>query len=343
MDPSAKRFFIALLVLTLLVLAGVMLHLFPGILTAAVVAAILWPLQKRLVKRVKRGNIAAGLLVTSVLLLLVVPFILFSAFVVRQATEGYKFVNETVRSEGVSGLVDRLPGPFKRMGHYVLEVFPKGQGEPKLQEQGGKAAAVVGSTVVSATTSLLFQAAMMLIALYFFLSQGEQCLTWIDRASPLRRGQTRELLSEVRQMASSVMLSTFATAAIQAVTAGIGFAIARVPHLMFFVGLTFICSIIPVIGATAVVLATAGLIAFLGHPYSGLFLAIYGVTLVGLVDNLVKPLLVKGHGDISGVVIFFALTGGIATFGAIGLIIGPLAVALFLALLRMYRRDVAPA
>lgn len=61
--------------------------------------------------------------------------------------------------------------------------------------------------------------------------------------------------------------------------------------------------------------------------------------MVGLVDNLVKPWLIKGEVQMHGAVVFFSLLGGLTSLGAIGLLVGPLAVALFLALLRIYRRD----
>jgi predicted PurR-regulated permease PerM len=70
-----------------------------------------------------------------------------------------------------------------------------------------------------------------------------------------------------------------------------------------------------------------------------LFLAIWGVVVVGLVDNVVKPWLIRGGVEMAGAVVFFSLIGGIGAFGMIGLLIGPLAVALFLTLVRMYKRD----
>jgi predicted PurR-regulated permease PerM len=70
-----------------------------------------------------------------------------------------------------------------------------------------------------------------------------------------------------------------------------------------------------------------------------LVLAIWGVVVVGLVDNIIKPLLIRAGMEMRSAVVFFALIGGLGAFGPIGLIIGPLVVALFLALLRIYRRD----
>jgi predicted PurR-regulated permease PerM len=91
-----------------------------------------------------------------------------------------------------------------------------------------------------------------------------------------------------------------------------------------------------------VCLFAALLLLVTGHPYFAAFLAVWGLVVVGLVDNLVKPLLIRRGMEIHGVIVFFSLIGGIATFGAIGLLIGPLLVALFLALLRMYHRDYTP-
>jgi predicted PurR-regulated permease PerM len=72
-----------------------------------------------------------------------------------------------------------------------------------------------------------------------------------------------------------------------------------------------------------------------------LFLALWGIFVVGLVDNVLKPYLAKAGMEMQAGVVFFSLIGGISAFGAIGLVIGPLAVAFFLTLVRMYRRDFA--
>jgi predicted PurR-regulated permease PerM len=79
-----------------------------------------------------------------------------------------------------------------------------------------------------------------------------------------------------------------------------------------------------------------------GNTYSAIFLAVWAVVVVGMVDNIVKPYVMKGDIEMHGGVLFFALIGGLAAFGMVGLLLGPLAVALFLALLRIYRRDYGP-
>jgi len=168
---------------------------------------------------------------------------------------------------------------------------------------------------------------------------GRDFVGWLDSVSPLRPGQTRELAAEFKKVSYAVIVATVVTAGVQAIIAFIGYLIAGVPHPVFFGTLTFFIAMIPAIGAAGVCLFAALILLATGHPYMAIFLAVYGVVVVGLIDNVVKPFLIKGELEMGGAVVFFALIGGIATFGMPGLLIGPLAVATFLTLLRMYRRD----
>ena len=333
-----------LLIGSLLLVGVVVWPLAEALLLAIVLAAVLGPLHRRLAAKLGgRPQLAAGILVFAVLVLLIGPLIGMSAFVINEAAAGVKFIQETVRGEGVTGLIERLPSPLDRYANEALaRLGDPGQIEAQVSAQGGKAASAVGAALV-ATGSLLFQGAMMLIALFFLLAGGDALLSWVDSVSPLRRGQTRELLAEFKKVSSAVIVSTLITAGVQAAAALGGYLIAGVPHPMFFAVVTFFVAMIPAIGAASVCLFAALVLLVTGHPYMALFLAIWGVAIVGLVDNVVKPYLIKGDVEMEGVVVFFSLIGGIAAFGMPGLLIGPLAVALFLALLRIYKRDVMAA
>ncbi len=340
-DPTARRFLFVLLLGSMLLVGAVVWPLAVALLMAVVLAVVLAPLQRLLTAKLRgRRRVAAGILVFAVLVLLIGPLIGLSAFVVKEASAGVKFILETVRGEGVSGLIERLPGPLDR---YAAEALARlgdlGQTiEAQASTQGAKAASAVGAALV-ATGALIFQGAMMFIALFFLLVGGESLLTWLDSVSPLRRGQTRELLTEFKKVSSAVIVSTLITSGVQAAAALVGYLIASVPHPIFFAIVTFFIAMIPAIGAATVCLFAALILLLTGHPYMALFLAIWGVVAVGLIDNVVKPFLIKGDVEMDGVVVFFSLIGGIAAFGMVGLLIGPLAVALFLALLRIYKRD----
>lgn len=332
-DLTARRFFLFLLIVTTVLLAAVIRPIANSLIVAAVLAGLFSPVHRKLARHMgkRRGPAAAaGLLVFGVLTLMLGPLAGLSAFVVNEASAGVKFISDTLRSEHVIALIEKLPGPLQETVADALERLPMAQGTK---------AAAAGWAAVTATGQFVLHAALMLIALFFLLIQGDAFLLWLDHVLPLRSGQTRELLAEFKKVSYAVVVSSIITAAVQAAAALGGYYIARVPHPVFFAAVTFFCAIIPAIGAASVCLAAALLLLVTGHPYMAIFLAIWGVVVVGLVDNVVKPLILKGGMHMPGAVVFFALLGGLAAFGLMGLLLGPLVVSLFVALLRMYERD----
>jgi predicted PurR-regulated permease PerM len=346
-DRVARRFFTVLLVLVIVLMALVARPLATALFMAAVLAGSLWPLQKRLERPLRRRPIAAAVLALAVVVLILGPLVAFSTYLVNEIAQAFKFISDTLRTGGgMSGLRDKLPEGVDRVLTAVTEWVSNRSGgqldldavQRQVTAQGGKAVVAVGAAV-SATGSLLFQGTMMIVALYFLLVEGDELVAWFDRISPLRPGQTRELMLEFKQVTYAVIVSTVITAAVQAAAATIGYLIARVPNPIFFAGLTFIIAFIPAVGAASVCLVAAGLLAVTGHKAAAIFLAIWGVAVVGLVDNVVKPYLIKAGMQLRGGVVFFALIGGLGAFGTVGLLLGPLVVAAFVALLRMYERD----
>ncbi|MFZ5896118.1 MAG: AI-2E family transporter [Myxococcota bacterium] len=344
-NVSARRSLLVMLLATLVLVLAVFRPLGGALFLAAVLAMVMWPVHQWLTRRLRgRPTAAAGLLAALVVAVVLGPLVGMSAFVVKETADATQFVSETVRSEGARGLIAKLPDPIEEQVNRFLQRVDADSGEITrwVQQQatkaGGSAALVVGAAV-SATGSLLFQGVMMLLAFFFFLTNKEAIINWLDEASPLRSGQTRELFAEFVRVCKSVIVSTALTSLVQAVAALVGYLIARVPHPFFFFAVTFVVAFIPAAGAASVCLIAAAIQLVSGHPWAALFLAVYAFVVVGLVDNVVKPLLMKDEIRMHGAVLFFALLGGLAAFGAMGMLIGPLAVALFLAMLRMYQRD----
>lgn len=344
-EVPPPRFFLLLMV-TFTVLLGMILRpMASELVLAAVLATALWPLQDWLTRRfrTKHRGLVAGVITTGLVLLLIGPLWALVAFIIRDGSDGLRFALSTLHGEGVTQLVARLPESARDLVQVALEQLPATTDQlfDTLGASGGRTARVVGAAVVG-TGAFLFHTGLMLVALYFFLSHGEELVHWLDSISPLGRGQTRELLVSFKQVSVAVIVSSLATSTVQALAALIGFYIAGVPSPIFFVSLAFVAAFIPAIGAATVSMVAALFLLVTGHPYMALFLAIWSVFVVGLVDNLIKPILIKRGIEIHAGVVFFALLGGLAAFGAIGLLIGPLVVAMFLALLRMYQRDYSP-
>jgi predicted PurR-regulated permease PerM len=349
-SPSpARRALLFLLIAAAVVLAFVIRPVAAALLTGIVLAVALWPAQIR-VAAALRGHrgVSAGILTALVVVLGAMPVVLISAFVVGEGSNGVEYIADTLRSEGVTGLVERLPEPARDVADEVIEMLPRRQ-SARLDEtvkqqvaQRTEQAAVAVGAAVAAVGQLLFQLVMAMISLFFFLAQGDEAVAWIERVSPLGDGRTRELLVELKKVSYALVVSMIVTAAAQSVVAFIGYLIASVPHPIFFSALTFVIAFIPALGAAIVCQFAALLLLATGHTYAAIFLALWGAFVVGLVDNLIKPYLIKSEIKLPGAVVFFALIGGLVAFGGIGLLIGPIAAALFAVAVKMYRRDFAP-
>jgi predicted PurR-regulated permease PerM len=343
-ERAVPLFFIVLLLVTAVLVAAVVLPVLKELLLAVVLASVLRPAHRWLTTRLRgRSGLSAGLITFGVILIVIGPLAMLVAVVVRDGADGVQFLLDTVHGPQIKDMVSWLPESARDTVLDTLAGLPKTFQEVmgEVGENSRSAAPALKGGVV-ATGSFLFHGTLMMIALFFLLTGGDEIITWLDEVSPLQRGQTRELITIAKKVSYSIVVASIATSAVQAAAALVGFYIARVPSPIFFASVTFIAAFIPAIGAAAVCLVAALLLYATGHPYMAIFLAIWGVIVVGLVDNVIKPLLIRRGMEIHGGVVFFALLGGIATFGAIGLIIGPLVVSMFLALIAMYHRDYSP-
>ncbi|HEX8437439.1 AI-2E family transporter [Archangium sp.] len=344
-EKVARRVFIGLILLSIALVFWVASPFFEAFFLAAVLAGAFYGLQTWLTRRFRgRRGLAAGLICVGTILAVLAPLASLTAFIVSEIIEGVNFISTTVEQRGLQGLLTYVPGFLQEPAGRMLERFQTESAgvwttvQEQLSTRGASAAQTVGG-VVATTGSVVFQTVMMLIALFFLLVQGKELVAWLESVSPLKRGQTTELLAEFRSVTKTVLVSTIATAGVQAVAALVGYLITGVPVPIFFAAVTFFFALIPAIGAASVCVVASLLLLATGHPVAALVLFIWGVVVVGLSDNVIKPLLAKRGMHMHGAIIFFALLGGLSVFGAIGLLLGPLIVAFFLAVVRIYERD----
>jgi predicted PurR-regulated permease PerM len=343
-ENSGYHFYVALVVLAVALFTIVAWPFVEALFLAAVLAGMLYPWQRRLAGRLGgRGRLSAVLLSICTVVLVLGPTAAVSTVLVQETVAGGRFIASAMKEGGVTGLVGKLPPPMNR---YARDVFEKAPFEPKeidraledkLSAQQDKAGEYI-TRVLSLTATFLVQTALLVIALYFLLIDGPRLVAWCERASPLREGQTSELLREFNSVSRSVIVSSLATGVIQTVVALIGYLIAGVPKPWFVAVVTFFMSFVPAIGAGGTSFVATLVLLAMGKIGMAVFLGIWGTVAVALADNLAKPLLAKEGAHMHGAVLFFAMVGGIAAFGAIGLIVGPLIVSFLLTLVRIRKR-----
>jgi predicted PurR-regulated permease PerM len=332
------RFFQILMAAATVLLGFIVFPIVRELFLAAVLAGVLWRPQQWLARHLGgRRGIAAGIITALVAMVMIGPVATLGAYMVRDGDDALAFVASTAKSGDFTRFVGWLPEGAQNVINDGIARIPT-----SLEQALGMVGAANGQAVATASAAVALAGAFMLIALFSLLVSGQALVDWIDEASPLGRGRTNKLLTEFKNVAYAVIVSTIITSAVQALAALAGYLITGVPSAPFFALTTFFFAFIPAIGAGVVCVLAAALLFLTGHPYMALFLALWGIVVVGLADNVVRPLLIKRGMGLHGTVVFFALIGGIAAFGAIGLLLGPLIVAFFLALVRMYHDDFAP-
>lgn len=338
-QQASKRFFTLLLAVAGVATVVLILPVAPELLFAAVLAAALTRPYERLT-RALRGHrqLSAILFTTAFTLLILIPVLLTVASAVADIAAALQDLADRLATDGWEKMLAsaNVPEPVRRR---LLEVELDSAGlQERIANLSGRVVAGAGA-LLKATSDAVFSLLMLLIGLVVFLVEGPRILAWLDDVVPLQHGQTAEIFREFRKIASSVIIGNFGTSAVQALVALVGFLIARAPSPLVLTLITFAMSFVPAVGGAGTCLLVAGLLGLMGEPWRALFLAVYAVAVVGVVDNVVKPVLVKRGVELHGALVFFSILSGIAAFGASGLLLGPLIVTFGLTLVRIYRRD----
>jgi predicted PurR-regulated permease PerM len=310
------------------------------LLVAAVLAGALYPWNERLAAALHgRRRLAAGLMTLAVLLAVVLPLLYLAVLALQQVGAGIDWVRQALQSQGAAGLAEQLPAPLDGLVGRALAELPSDLEKLEIfaAEQSGQAAVLLGG-FLSATGVAVLKTFLALVAFFFLLVDGPQLVRWLDDAVPLQRGQVAELLSDFRRATVAVLFSSLATAGVQSAAAFLGYLATRVPHATFFAFVTFLVALVPALGAAPVVVGVGILQLSTGSRLAGVVLLAWAVP-VSLIDNLLRPMLLRRGLAVHPVVIFFTLLGGLAAFGPLGFLLGPLSLAFLLAVLRMFRRD----
>jgi len=340
-DDLQRHFLLALVIAAVALTVVLVSPFWSALLVAAVLAAaanrpMIW-LSARLRGR---RELAAGLLVVALVAALALPVAALVTVIAGQAIVGFEWLRQALASQDVSDLIARLPSWLEPLARRLIAAVPDLEAELRslAGAGGGQAVSALGG-LLAATGGALLRLGVTLIAFYFFLTDGHRLVTWLEAVAPMKPGQLRELAGEFRRTAVSVLVATVATAGIQAAAALVGFLFAGVPGPLFLTFVTFVVALVPAVGGTVVVLAVAVLQYATGHPVGAVFLAVWGVGVVSMVDTLARPYLLKDGMDLPIGIVFLALLGGVAAFGVIGMVLGPLVVTFLIAALRIWRRD----
>jgi predicted PurR-regulated permease PerM len=202
--------------------------------------------------------------------------------------------------------------------------------------------AASAAIVVRTTSHAVLELIVAFATMYYVLREGPSLAQRAEVILPLEPRHTRALLHEVREVGRSAFLGSLATAVVQGLIAGVGYALFGVPQPVTWAVATALASFLPVVGTLLVWVPLAAYLLLAGHLVSAILLAAWGVFFVTLLaDYVIRPRIVGSHGRSHPLLTLVSLLGGIEVFGLVGLVIAPILMSLFVAALRLYERELA--
>lgn len=322
-DTKKER---AALVLGLLAL-GLAIALAPyvsGLLGAPVLYVLFASFHRWLTKRMPR-SLAAGIVILTAFLLIVLPGIWLIGMLVGQA----QGVAASLVNSPLLARISTL-----RVGQFEVGPQLASIGKEVITWLGGSALGFIG-TATRFTLNLLFT----FFGLYYLLINPDGAWRAIEPYIPFSREHVQILRERFVSLTAATVVGTGLVAVLQGTLVGIGFLITGIGEPVFWGVVTMVFGILPVVGAGMVWVPAAISLFLNGHPGSGLFLVILGLVVVANVENIVRPYVFARYSQVHPMITLVGAVLGVSYFGLIGLLIGPLALSYFFELIRMYKEE----
>jgi predicted PurR-regulated permease PerM len=317
--------------LSLRVMSGFLLPL----LLAAMLVVIFGPLHRWLRDRMQTPAwVAAGITTLFVLLIVLVPLFLLVA-----------------RAGGDAVGMLRSPDGL-RLDPLVLEGLVKGINDAtglhitpdsvnaELRDLAEQWIGPIAARTPVVIAKLIIGLVVMTVSLFYFLADGTRMFAAVMRLIPLDPRYQWQLLEEFEEVSRAVVSSTLLAAIVQAVLAGFGFYVAGLKGVFLLTLLTFFAAMVPFVGAASIWgAASLYLLFFVKDTWAATGLAIWGVSVVSTIDNIIKPIVLHGQSKLHPLLALLSVLGGVSALGPIGVFVGPIAVAFLQAALTMLQTE----
>ncbi|EIK51594.1 hypothetical protein YO5_11065 [Stutzerimonas stutzeri TS44] len=330
-----QKTFLALLVLVSLAFGWILLPFYGAVFWAAVLAILFSPLQRRLQQRFAgRPNSAALLTLLICLLVAVIPVIIITGMLVQEGAALYQRI-ETGELDIDGYLVqmkslmpDALQAQLRRFGFGDLDSMREKLSSGALE--GSQFLATKAFSFGQGTFQFLVSFCVMLYLLFFFIRDGRELVLRIRQALPLSDTQKRRLFNKFTRVVRATVKGNVIVAITQGALGGVIFAVLGISGALLWAVLMAFLSLLPAVGAALIWTPVAVYFLFSGAAWQGVVLILYGVMVIGLVDNVLRPILVGKDTKMPDYLVLISTLGGLALFGLNGFVIGPLIAALFI-------------
>lgn len=346
LKEETKRYVIFILFLLLIVLSFFVLKDYlASLVVGALIAYLLFPLHDRLAKILKSKNLAGIILsLSSATLLLLFLAILIPPLVI-QAGQLYSNTEQIV-SKQLQELEECSGKDSKdlrcRLNEKITNLIGQKDIKDKLADTTKQVSGFVARslmTIIGSIAAFIISIVIILFSVFYFLDNGVEIKDTILDLLPIKTSYKDKVLKKIEDTINVIVVGNVTTAFLQGLAGGVIFFILGVPSSLFWGFLIFLFAFVPAIGSTIIWIPAAVILILKGSLTKGIVLIAYSTIVLGSIDNILKPKLIGNRIKLSSFMIFLAVLGGLKLFGILGLIFGPLVLALLSTFIQIYREE----
>jgi predicted PurR-regulated permease PerM len=338
-------FFVLMLYLGYLIMRPFLLT----IITAAILTYITFPLYKKISARLKdRKVLASIIMVLFVFLVIAAPLSFLGTFIAQESVSGLNRIVDISQEFVAGGGCQNMNSTACVMFDQALD-FSRTEFFDRFVKSGMPDFSLLntGQGFFFSVTGFIVHFFITLFALFFFFIDGEHISEVLTQSLPLKKRYRELIVKRFKDITAGVMYGQLLTSVIQGLVAGLGFFIFGIQSPVLLGLLTAFTSLIPFLGAFSVWFPAAALkiiFAAVNNDMSGVWmgigLVIYGTIVISTIDNIIKPKFIGDRAQLHPVLALVGVLGGISVFGIIGILLGPLIMALLVSTLEIYRKNI---
>jgi predicted PurR-regulated permease PerM len=337
--------FIALIVVSFLIIKPFL----TAVLTGIIFSYIFYPLYSRINKKISNKNVSS--LITSFLVILIITLPLFFVLntVSKEAYTTYLLSRQKLADSQFLTPCEPADKPLCEAVNYFTDKV----NDPKVKYYFDTTIKGVTTRITESISDILFSIPIfildlfiVLFVMFFLFRDGKIFVDKIERIMPLKGKYRRHVFKKLNDMAYAVIYGSIIIAIIQGTLGGIGFLIFGLPSPLLWGIVMIFASLIPYIGSSIIWFPASLMLIFNGYInmetnliIKGILLMLYGIFIVGTADNILKPKIIGDKSGLHPVLVLLGVVGGLAFLGVVGIIIGPIILAMLVTFIKIYEEE----
>ena len=324
-SKHSQYFFIGSIIIIFLVSLFLIKSYVITIIYGCVLSYIFYPVYKKIMFLVRNNNIASLLTTLVVLVIIIVPLLFVANTLINESLEVFQKVKEM----NINIFDDNVK-------EYLGENIDLNEQLKGMLNDLSLSVAKSTSDIIISLPGKALRVFVMLFIMFYLFKEGNFVVQKVMSHIPLKISHQHNITKKFSNVIYASLYGIVVTAFLQGLLAGIGFWVFDVPSPILWGAIMVILSMIPFVGAWVIWLPTALYKIFAGDVFNGVGLLIYGVLIVSTIDNIVRPKIVGSKAKIHPVVVLLGVLGGLEVFGLLGIVIGPLILAILGVFVELY-------